>query len=231
MRIAALLLLFAITELKASSPCENIGQCTASCSGNILDLSLILRDILPLKIAYIAKNQRKERYFLIDPCQGLTCGAAGSPISSVCRQSFNGTYVSCGLLGSAEWYIETINPYRFVITFTEGSIISTIKFIENSTYEFISLAYIPQNSSISDYFVFEVTGKCIKPSACLNYEEKPIGIIGFVTMALFAAGILFYLCFGSIIMCIRGAKGIEIIPNIKFWKDLPHLVTVCDILI
>ena len=43
----------------------------------------------------------------------------------------------------------------------------------------------------------------------------------------FFIGVALYLIIGVIIMkCVKGATGVEMIPNYKFWSDLPLLIRV-----
>ena len=50
------------------------------------------------------------------------------------------------------------------------------------------------------------------------YIYTPRAIVGLVT----------YFVVGGVYMYrVKGARGVEVVPNVVFWKDLPFLIKVC----
>lgn len=44
------------------------------------------------------------------------------------------------------------------------------------------------------------------------------------------AGVVAYLVIGSVYMYkVKGARGVEVIPNYTFWKDVPFLIKVLSV--
>lgn len=66
------------------------------------------------------------------------------------------------------------------------------------------------------------------PFACpITIEEISKPSTGGVLLILFLIGTFTYFTIGSIVRFMYlGARGIEVIPNLDFWKDLPGLVRV-----
>lgn len=64
------------------------------------------------------------------------------------------------------------------------------------------------------------------PYACpITIEEISKPSMGGVLLILFLIGVFTYFTIGSIVRFMYlGARGIEVIPNLEFWKDLPGLV-------
>lgn len=64
------------------------------------------------------------------------------------------------------------------------------------------------------------------PYACpITIEEISKPSTGGVLLILFLIGVFTYFTIGSIVRFMYlGARGIEVIPNLEFWKDLPGLV-------
>ncbi|XP_072931139.1 uncharacterized protein [Epargyreus clarus] len=63
------------------------------------------------------------------------------------------------------------------------------------------------------------------PYACMKQLEQPGRSLGSTLLIIFFSCVIFYLVLG---ICTKkflmGATGIEVIPNLGFWSDLPHLV-------
>lgn len=63
--------------------------------------------------------------------------------------------------------------------------------------------------------------------ACLTRIEEPARSFGSTLLIIFFSFVVFYLVLG---ICTKkflmGATGIEVIPNLGFWMDLPNLVKV-----
>ncbi|XP_064392193.1 uncharacterized protein LOC135339861 isoform X1 [Halichondria panicea] len=53
----------------------------------------------------------------------------------------------------------------------------------------------------------------------------PLGPVGIVLICLVLGAVIAYFIIGSIVMFqVKGARGIEVVPNYTFWKDLPFLI-------
>lgn len=62
--------------------------------------------------------------------------------------------------------------------------------------------------------------------ACVITEEAGIST-GTTLLIIFFFFLAFYFVVGALLLrFLRGARGIEMIPNLEFWKDLPYLVRV-----
>lgn len=62
--------------------------------------------------------------------------------------------------------------------------------------------------------------------ACPIIEESGMST-GTMLLIVFFFLTVFYFVFGAVLLhFIRGAQGIEMIPNLQFWKGLPYLVRV-----
>ncbi|XP_011403530.2 PREDICTED: uncharacterized protein LOC105312516 isoform X1 [Amphimedon queenslandica] len=205
-----------------TTSCEVIGSCKASCSGNVIDLSIILGNSLPLQVIDLADgNKSKESLFFLAPCQGYHCGMESAE-AAICQEISN-DFISCGLLNETSWRFETLFPYRFTVTFTggDGRRMSTIKFEENLSLNSLNSSYLDEYPD--NHYNFKVTGPCIRPGSCTS-SSNYAGMIGFIIITLFLIVVVLYLGIGSIVMYCRGARRIELIPHISFWRQFPQLV-------
>lgn len=65
------------------------------------------------------------------------------------------------------------------------------------------------------------------PHACPITETSGPST-GTVLLTIFFFVFLTYFVLGALLLrCLRGAHGLEMIPNLEFWRDLPFLVRVC----
>lgn len=81
---------------------------------------------------------------------------------------------------------------------------------------------------LSKWFIFQVLAFYSR-NACLKQLEEHGRSFGSNLLIIFFTLIIFYLALG---ICTKkflmGATGVEVIPNISFWMDLPNLVKVSN---
>lgn len=75
--------------------------------------------------------------------------------------------------------------------------------------------------------VMSLSSKCACPNQCRSdvVPEEPSGLsTGSKLLIAFFTILLAYFIIGIVWNCFNGAKGIEMVPNLDFWNELPKLI-------
>jgi hypothetical protein len=227
--LVSMLLLFLISSTDGA--CTTTGNTQGNCGGRSYDLCSIVppRKDLPDNVD---QDKGASKYtFDVDLCNGVSSCAtqSGFPAAAVCQftiadrtKSFN-----CGTTNATVWNYDdsdTSNGFQFTVTFPNGHSEGTgdvrqtmFTFVDNGTE--IDLTYLSEEKGadgiITYYFIVSASAS----------SESPVGFIGLVLMLLAFFALVTYFIVGALIMYFyKGARGLEIIPNYMFWKDLPFLI-------
>jgi hypothetical protein len=225
--LVSMLLLFLISSTDGA--CTTTGNTQGNCGGRSYDLCSIMKQ--PASLPDNIDDGGSKYTFEIDFCNGISsCHTQdGDPPAAVCQstiadpsKSFN-----CGSTNNTSWdyddSADTSNGFQFTVTFPNGRTQgngdtrqTTFTFVDNGTA--FDLTYLGENTGadkvINYYFIVSVSS-----------PESPVGIIGLVLMLLAFFALVTYFIVGALIMYFyKGARGLEIIPNYMFWKDLPFLI-------
>ncbi|XP_063828861.1 uncharacterized protein LOC135078205 [Ostrinia nubilalis] len=135
---------------------------------------------------------------------------AGAGIGSM----FNLSYTNCEFLGNKEDVNFTSGPS---ISFRNGPSTTTILLICSEGDSRLQIYSLTEPNAVILAFYSK--------DACLKQIEEPGRSFGSTLLIIFFSFIIFYLVLG---VCTKkflmGATGIEVIPNLAFWSDLPNLV-------
>lgn len=147
------------------------------------------------------------------PCPGYSQ-------QSICIKVAENTYLGVGKLIPSDMTCAMerenadTNEYVFTVTYKSDNVKSDVR-VEYKGSIFESFVYVPE----SQYNFVLVTQK---PHT--NDAVDP-GVGGIVAMLLLMVAALSYFVIGMFVMRFyRGARGVEMIPNLSFWKDFPFLV-------
>jgi hypothetical protein len=120
----------------------------------------------------------------------------------------------CGVQGSAEVDGEMRNMNDTTIEYLLDIDSSKVYQINIIVHDGLGLA----NTYSSGWIVFGQFYSAFPGVTLFNVS------VGFIIMLVIFTLFITYLMSGSIINLIRGKRGLEVIPNVEFWKDLPFLV-------
>eukprot|EP00731_Ephydatia_muelleri_P004006 Em0002g182a len=159
-------------------------------------------------------NQYDYEY---DPCTTLQCGGSTTNVCqtriSVPTQQFN-----CGT--NPVWSVSNSTYFVIRYTATSGGRMTTVTFIQDSKSGVSATSVVENPSSKYSFTVhFDST------EGGSSSGGSPVGVVGFILISLIFVALIAYFVIGAIMMyTLKGARGIEVIPNIGFWKDLPFLI-------
>lgn len=140
---------------------------------------------------------------------------------ALCRYN-NGTFAKLGTVRDSS-FSSSENDHQYLVfkvntTVTSFQLICTPR--SDKSYIFIQSQLQAQDSNNETNLLL------FSPYACpVTIEEISHSGIGKVLLILLFVGSFTYFAIGSIVRFMYlGARGIEVIPNLGFWKDLPGLV-------
>ncbi|XP_077283092.1 uncharacterized protein LOC143909071 [Arctopsyche grandis] len=230
---------FSLVSGLEGESCSALGSChcTLGVDG---ELDLKPQDIADPKRSYSAQtfNSNKnatewslDTYFF-HPCRDIQLGDPTNPINnckaaSLCRHTIqfkkNGTDITMSDLGN--------NPLG---QFEDSKIIGnknkvSLQYSKNSIVSTVILSCITDGESILQISSGDPDAPILgfySPNACIKSIPEPTHhSLGTTLLIIFFVLALVYLLAGY---CVKrfstGARGIELIPNINFWKELPSLV-------
>lgn len=169
----------------------------------------------------------QDKYFF-QPCQDIkylpqpntdTDCSTGDGYA-LCR--FNNATQSYQKLGTVRdsTFRSDENGHQFLV-FNLKSVVTSFQLLclkHDQSYIYVNQDVV-QSATDTKMFLFS-------PFACpVTIEEISKPSTGGVLLILFLIGTFTYFTIGSIVRFMYlGARGIEVIPNLEFWKDLPGLV-------
>jgi len=198
------------------------------------DLDNNYYDFGPLANVKVSEKISDGGYdFYVTPCASTpknaqtqpTCGKPNSP--SI--QLLAGTDECLAYLGdiaTQQWSKDPSNGH-IVLTYTNGQPCDGISRQAKISFECDPDSESDFYEAKTDYPVkcaYELEWKT--KHACPGFATKAGGLSGGAWFLIFLLGIILpiYLIGGVIYNVRKGATGIELIPNIAFWKDLPALI-------
>lgn len=170
-----------------------------------------------------------DKYFF-QPCQDIMYLPQNIPDTD-CRSGDG--YALCRFNNATQQYqkLGTIKDSTFqsdsngnqLLVFQLRSIVTSFQLLclkDDNSYIFVNQnQHSVASGNKTELFLFS-------PFACpITIEEISKPSVGGVLLILFLIGTFTYFTIGSIVRFMYlGARGIEVIPNLEFWKDLPGLV-------
>jgi hypothetical protein len=225
--LVSMLLLFLISSTDGA--CTTTGNTQGNCGGRSYDLCSIMKQ--PASLPDNIDDGGSKYTFEIDFCNGISsCHTQdGDPPAAVCQSTIadRNSNFNCGSTNNTLWDYDdsdTSDGFQFTVTFQNGKTQgngdnrqSIFTFVDNGTS--IGLTYLGEDPPGTDKILryrFIVS---------ISSSESPVGFIGLVLMLLAFFALVTYFIVGALIMYFyKGARGLEIIPNYMFWKDLPFLI-------
>lgn len=142
---------------------------------------------------------------------------------ALCRYN-NGTFVKLGTIRDSS-FRSSENDHQYLV-FKENNTITTFQLI-CTKYSDKSYIFIQSGVQLAQQDATNETNLLLfSPFACpITIEQVSHTGFGKVLLILLFVGTFTYFTIGSIVRFMYlGARGIEVIPNLRFWKDLPSLV-------
>lgn len=210
----------------AAGQCRQLDACRCEFeNGQGFDI----RQVLPKEYNYLDTMDpiTQDKYFF-HPCQdvkflpteGKNCSSGDG--YSLCRFN-NGTqdYEKLGTIKNSS-FLTAEGGQQFIV-FHLNSVVTSIQLLclkDNKSYLYVNQDQIKLRAGNETNLVL------FSPYACVvTIEEISKPSTGGVLLILFLIGTFTYFTIGSIVRFMYlGARGIEVIPNLDFWKDLPGLV-------
>lgn len=141
---------------------------------------------------------------------------------ALCRYN-NGSYTKLGTIRDSS-FRSSENDHQYLV-FKQNNTVTTFQLIctmhSDKSYIFIQSQLLGALDSTN-----ETNLLLFSPYACpITIEQVSHTGFGKVLLILLFVGTFTYFTIGSIVrFAYLGARGIEVIPNLRFWKDLPGLV-------
>lgn len=215
-------------QVEASADqCRQLGPCRCEYeNGQGIDISQVLNKLENYMNAMDPKTQ--DKYFF-HPCQDIRylpteskeCSSGDG--YSLCR--FNNATQSYEKLGTIkDISFQSDNNGQQSLVYKLNSVVTSIQLLCLKHDQ--SYLYVKPDEAQKLAAGKNTTLILFSPYACpITIEEISKPSTGGVLLILFLIGTFTYFTIGSIVRFMYlGARGIEIIPNLDFWKDLPGLV-------
>ncbi|CAI8043558.1 Cation-dependent mannose-6-phosphate receptor [Geodia barretti] len=203
------------------------------CKCSSSNLTLDLRR-MGLSFPVSTKDAADKYEYSYTPCQPVVCGDSGGAASVLCqvRTDTKAAY-SVGRYNPFNWTITSFNPLAFEIVYGGGDKAGSDTRSSVVLFEAASgstqFTYEREATGSLTYY-FDVTGSRVSPDrggggGGPSSSGDISGPIGLAIIFLALGGLVAYFVVGGIFMYTqRGARGVEVIPNYTFWKDLPFLL-------
>jgi hypothetical protein len=173
------------------------------------------------------KNKLNDYHY--EACSGVPCNGAqcGSDTCVACQKADKNyglgdiSTVSCDVSQSTP----SNNTWIIKLSYTGGSDgrKCDFTFVYSPSDAQPELTFDQEKPGL-DYHL-TVLGDFGIPGAPATDSGVDPGIVGIVLIALLIIAAVSYLVVGIIIqVAVRGARGVEVIPNLSFWKDFPFLL-------
>ena len=194
------------------------GDCewTTSDTGIILDLSKLTH-----YDTYDPNTGANYRYY---PCRvtedwdQYTCNAANSP--ALCQKNSDGSVYLIGRLANVEIKVLTSSTFELTYSGGDGGRIGTVTLTCDQSSDSLKFDGEPFESVY--LFSFSFKSACTRAPAEQG-GNAPAFFLILLIVSLIAAPT--YVVAGVLIMYFyKKARGVELIPNIEFWKDFPFLL-------
>lgn len=210
--------------LAEANECRQLDPCRCEYSdGTGIDLSQVVGKGDQYMETMDAKTQ--DKYFF-QPCQDIkylpkpdTDCSTGDGYA-LCRfNNASNSYQKLGTVRDSTFRSE--GNGKLFLVFNMKSIVTSFQLLclkDDQSYIYVNQDQV-QSENDTKLFLFS-------PFACpITIEEIAKTSTGGVLLILFLIGTFTYFTIGSIVRFMYlGARGIEVIPNLDFWKDLPALV-------
>lgn len=218
-----LLVLNYVSVCSSGTPCTEMSACTANCGGKKIDISSLYKSVNTIP---------NDKYDYMFACSHQTCN--GHENVAVCQKETNGDLrqwsLGAAAANTSKWELITKTPLQFTISYIGGD--PEGKNQRNSLVTFTANdssvpkgVHIKEDKDSATYeFSFTASSKYYAASSKGGSGDVS-GYIGIVIIILAIMGFVTYFIVGmSYMYFVKGARGLEVIPNVSFWKDLPYLL-------
>ncbi|XP_055588658.1 uncharacterized protein LOC129740995 [Uranotaenia lowii] len=225
-------LVAADTNLQSQGECRKLDTCRCEYpDGRGIDLNHIVEKIESYMFTIDPANQ--DEYFF-HPCSDIRflppdsgtndCGAYGYAVCRKRTTNATSTYQRLGTTKDSTFRSSEDGKLYLVYKIDSLTITFQLFCTEGTDKSFIFFESFESKST--DQANNETNILLFSPHACLiRIEEISSSSVGSVLLILFLIGTFTYFTIGSIVRFMYlGARGIEVVPNLEFWKDLPSLV-------
>ena len=133
------------------------------------------------------------------------------------------TYATIATQDTVKYNVVLTEPYVTEIIYRNGTETTTIRLKCTSGIETQADTFIRLASSTSRHLRFMLTSKHGCPiQLAPKYHNPPVlfillCVLGGVTLLVYFTGGMTYQ------FCVKGAKGLEIVPHVDFWRETPSL--------
>ncbi|XP_003386100.1 PREDICTED: uncharacterized protein LOC100636408 [Amphimedon queenslandica] len=202
-----------LIDFSSATNCTKVSgkACQATCNGKKYDLSHVT------KSAKNITDSDDGYYYLVNFCEQVKCGQNNGV--AIC-QGKGIRYFSLGTIDSAFWTTsDSSGDFNVTIHGTtqgDGTVRTAIIMFTSGKKNSIDFNGEGQGANQNTYYF---TGTYHGGS------ESIAGAIGWVLISVALVALVIYFIAGILFMYIvKGARGLEVIPNVNFWKSLPLLI-------
>ncbi|XP_064392216.1 cation-dependent mannose-6-phosphate receptor-like isoform X2 [Halichondria panicea] len=164
--------------------------------------------------------------YVFSPCGAkIDCGNTSKPVVICQSNRTSQANVVVGASSSVVWtFASESDTNQFTVTYRDGDNtydektrkgVISVTVTAQGNPSFVFIGENPVNDNELDYvFAAKIPPGGVSP-----------GIVGIVLICVVLGAVILYFIIGSIVMFqVKGARGIEVVPNYSFWKDLPFLI-------
>ncbi|CAH1238350.1 M6PR [Branchiostoma lanceolatum] len=217
--------LFVTTFREVNSvDCNAINSCSCSMAdgSGVIDLSpLASTDGTPRYKGYKATQPPDQYVYDWNPCQPFTDGDCVS-VAGCQSDPDGGDNYGLGTQDSASF--GSADDGTVLLAYSSG--VRTLLVTLTCTTTPTTFTVIGEDQTVGSTYGFELRSPCACPGATASCVSGGSGLSGgTVFIIIFIVTVSVYLIAGMLYQSfVKNATGIERIPNIGFWRDLPALV-------
>ncbi|XP_055540413.1 uncharacterized protein LOC129727047 [Wyeomyia smithii] len=215
--------------LAEANSCRKLDACRCEYpDGSGYDLS----ELLDIRDNYMmTQDAATQDWYYFHPCSDIKyLNSTEAPCSqgkgyTLCRRhtvNSTDTFQKLGTTETSSFSSDADNNQEYLVYKTADSEVTTIQLVcvkNTKSYIFVEQDTVLKTAKQVNILLFS-------PYACITtIEEISQSSVGQVLLILFFTGTFAYFTIASIVRFMYfGARGIEVIPNLQFWQDLPGLV-------
>ncbi|CAH1109715.1 unnamed protein product [Psylliodes chrysocephalus] len=219
--IRNILLFFSSTILflKINAECLRANPCFCQINENEkIDISRVLEEVTYLndtigKTTYTFLGCKDVNYTY--PYPNSTTIGPGVLLRGILE---NDTIINSTILGTANQIKFTKDDKNYLITFVNGSDTKNIQPSITLLCDNINQPFLKLIDDLNKSLVLS------SPRVCILTEHHGMSGGSVFLLILFIVASIYIIGGAALLYFIRGARGVEMIPNIEFWKNLPGLV-------
>ncbi|XP_053697369.1 uncharacterized protein LOC128744400 [Sabethes cyaneus] len=211
----------------AANGCKKLDACRCEYpDGSGIDLN----QMVDIRDGYMStRDAATQDWYYFHPCsnirylnQSKTNCSEGEGYTLCRLTNSTSQYQKLGTAENSSFSSNSDDNQRYLVYTNANNEVTTIQLIcvKNSN----SYIFVQQNVALNA--AKQVNLLLFSPFACVTtIEEISQSSFGQVLLILFFTGTFTYFTIASIVRFMYfGARGIEVIPNLEFWQDLPGLV-------